>query len=349
MKKIEIKIILIGLILLSSCGKSNKDDSGSYVSNVNSEDISHLNTTIDSEDAISNYLPSIIKTEKQLSQYITNSEDSFDELSLKMFTIIDVAAEFKKEKEDIHTTDNSDPSSVGKGALKVGKMFVKGVWSGGKVLMSSGFLFSYKKEYLDFKKTYNETKMDSLKHVMHYMAIKNLFDDQYNAKQTELISSRKSVWNSNHLPDNIKNKVNFEESLALYKKLKLESNRVIKVLLYNKMKGVDCSQQINNQTQDLISFWNSEQMLYENDFKLLNTYFELLSDLKLDIVQKKIAIESSKADFNEQIISDLNNFIAVYNKEVIQNINDIIIYDRIPVAEKEIKKKIKEGSDIYFE
>jgi hypothetical protein len=115
------------------------------------------------------------------------------------------------------------------------------------------------------------------------------------------------------------------------------------------MKGVDCSQQINNQTQDLISFWNSEQMLYENDFKLLNTYFELLSDLKLDIVQKKIAIESSKADFNEQIISDLNNFIAVYNKEVIQNINDIIIYDRIPVAEKEIKKKIKEGSDIYFE
>ena len=53
MKKIEIKIILIGLILLSSCGKSNKDDSGSYVSNVNSEDISHLNTTIDSEDAIS--------------------------------------------------------------------------------------------------------------------------------------------------------------------------------------------------------------------------------------------------------------------------------------------------------
>ena len=47
MKKIEVKIILFGLIVLSSCGQSNKDDSGSYVSNVNSEEISHLNITID--------------------------------------------------------------------------------------------------------------------------------------------------------------------------------------------------------------------------------------------------------------------------------------------------------------
>jgi hypothetical protein len=238
---------------------------------------------------------------------------------------------------------------VGKGAFSLGKSIVKGIWSGGRTLMSSGFLFDYKKDYNKLKATYSKTKLNSLRNVMNYMSIRNIFEDQYNSKQSKLIASGKSVWSINLLPEHASNKVDLEESLDLYKKLKLESNRVIKVLLYNKMKGINCSKQINNQAKDLVSFWNSKQESYNNDVDLFEDYFEVLSDLKANILQRKKDIKASKESYNEKIVSDLNNFVAIYNVAILQNINDLNIYERIPAAEIEIKKNIKKGSDIYFE
>jgi hypothetical protein len=313
------------------------------------EDINYLNRNIVDDDDISRFLPLNINNEEELKNYITNSENSFDKLSLKMFYLLDVSADFKKDKKEIHKIDNSDASSVGKGAFSLGKSIVKGIWSGGRTLMSSGFLFDYKKDYNKLKATYSKTKLNSLRNVMNYMSIRNIFEDQYNSKQSKLIASGKSVWSINLLPEHASNKVDLEESLDLYKKLKLESNRVIKVLLYNKMKGINCSKQINNQAKDLVSFWNSKQESYNNDVDLFEDYFEVLSDLKANILQRKKDIKASKESYNEKIVSDLNNFVAIYNVAILQNINDLNIYERIPAAEIEIKKNIKKGSDIYFE
>ena len=115
------------------------------------------------------------------------------------------------------------------------------------------------------------------------------------------------------------------------------------------MKGINCSKQINNQAKDLVSFWNSKQESYNNDVDLFEDYFEVLSDLKANILQRKKDIKASKESYNEKIVSDLNNFVAIYNVAILQNINDLNIYERIPAAEIEIKKNIKKGSDIYFE
>lgn len=313
------------------------------------EDINYLNKNIVDDDDISRFLPLKINNDVELKKYITNSENSFNKLSLKMFNLLDVSADFKKDKKEIHKIDNSDASSVGKGAFSLGKSIVKGIWSGGRTLMSSGFLFDYKKDYNKLKATYSKTKLNSLRYVMNYMSIRNIFEDQYNSKQSKLIASGKSVWSINLLPEHVSNKVDLQESLDLYKKLKLESNRVIKVLLYNKMKGINCSKQINNQTKDLVSFWNSKQESYNNDVDLFEDYFEVLSDLKANILQRKKDIKASKESYNEKIVSDLNNFVAIYNVAILQNINDLNIYERIPAAEIEIKKNIKKGSDIYFE
>ncbi len=313
------------------------------------EDINYLNKNIVDDDDISRFLPLKINNDVELKKYITNSENSFNKLSLKMFNLLDVSADFKKDKKEIHKIDNSDASSVSKGAFSLGKSIVKGIWSGGRTLMSSGFLFDYKKDYNKLKTTYSKTKLTSLIYVMNYMSVRNIFEDQYNSKQSKLIGSGKSVWSINLLPEQVSNKVDLEESLDLYKKLKLESNRVIKVLLYNKMKGINCSKQINNQVRDLVSFWNSKQESYDNDGDLFEDYFESLSDLKANILQRKKDIKASKESYNEKIISDLNNFVAIYNVAILQNINDLNIYVRIPSAEIEIKKNIKKGSDIYFE
>jgi hypothetical protein len=313
------------------------------------EDINYLNRNIVDDDDISRFLPLKINNDVELKKYITNSENSFNKLSLKMFNLLDVSADFKKDKKEIHKIDNSDASSVSKGAFSLGKSIVKGIWSGGRTLMSSGFLFDYKKDYNKLKATYSKTKLTSLIYVMNYMSVRNIFEDQYNSKQSKLIASGKSVWSINLLPKQVSNKVDLEESLDLYKKLKLESNRVVKVLLYNKMKGINCSKQINNQVKDLVSFWNSKQKSYDNDVDLFEDYFEALSDLKANILQRKKDIKASKESYNEKIISDLNNFVAIYNVAILQNINDLNIYVRIPAAEIEIKKNIKKGSDIYFE
>lgn len=349
MKRRLLKVTLFGLIVFSSCGKLYKNDSAEYASTLNTEEISSLNKNIDNDEDIIKFIPSSLKDDEELIQYITKSEDSFDKFYLKAFDVLDTAAEFKKSKDDIKKIDNSDASSVGKGALNVGKMIAKGVWSGGKLLMSSSFLFDYKKDYNKLNERYSERKKDSLKYVMKYIAIRNFFYDQFNSRESELIESGDSVWSINLLPDDIEKKVNFEESLELYKKLKLESNQVIKVLIFNKMKGIDCSPQINNQTEELISFWNSDQETYKNDFNLFEDYFEILSDLKTNISQTEKYINKNKDGFNEKIISDINNFIVIYNAAIIQNINDLNIYERIPSAESEIKKKIREGSDVYFE
>lgn len=349
MKKNLISISFLVFMFLSSCAKFHENVGVEYTSNINSEEIDNLNNQIIIDEKINEFLPMNLKNDKELCNYLISSDESFDELNLKMFKLLDVAAEFKKNKDDIHKIDNSDASSVGKGALSLGKMFAKGVWSGGKVLLSSSALFDYKTDYFKFKKTYNEAKLDSLKYVMNSIAIINLFEDEFNLKQTELIQKGKSVWSINLIPDDYKSKVNFEETLALYKKLKLESYKVVKILVFNKMNGLDCSGQLDSQVEDLKSFWNSPQEVYKNDFTLLDDYFDLLSDLKSNVLQIKIDIEKSKNDFNDQILFILNEQLEIYNEEIIQNIDELNIYQKIPQIEIKLKYKIKNGSDIYFE
>ncbi|MDI1315755.1 hypothetical protein [Flavobacterium sp.] len=348
MKSTPVLALLLFVIFLSSCGKVTNNDELNYVANIKSEEISVLNKIIINEK-ITEFIPTNLKDDQALCNYLISSDVSFGELNLKMFKLLDDVAAFKKEEDEVHKTDNSNPLSVGKGALNLGKMLAKGVWSGGRTLMSSGFLFDYKEDYNKFKETYNKSKLDSLKYVMHYISIKNMFEDEFNLKQTELIKTGNSVWSINLLPENITAKVNFEESLALYKKLKTESNRIIKVLLFNKMIKNDYTEQLDIQVKDLKYFWNSDQEIYENNFTLFEHYFKLLSDLKSKILQLKKDIEKSKNHFNDEILSNLNRQLEIYNKEVIQNINDLNINERIPSTEREINKKIKENSVIYFE
>jgi hypothetical protein len=336
-------------MFLLSCAKFYKNDANEYVSNMNSEEINKLNKQIIIDEKIAEFLPKNLKSDEELSDYLINSDEAFDELHLKGFKLLDITAEFKEDKDNIHKIDNSNPLSVGKGALNLGKTLAKGVWSGGKLLISSGALFDYKTDYYKFKKTYNNTKLDSLRYVMNSVAIINLFEDEFNLKQTELIQKGKSVWSINLLPEDIKSKVNFEETLTLYKKLKLESNQVVKILVFNKMNGLDCSEQLNIQAEDLKSFWNSGQEVYKNDFALFENYFESLSDLKSNILQIKIDLEKSKNDFNNRILSDLNEQLEIYNDEIIQNIVDLNVYQKIPSTEIKLKNRIREGSEIYFE
>jgi len=349
MRKPLIKITFLVSIILTSCAKFYKNGTEEYSSNMNSEEINNLNKQIVIDEKIAEFLPVNIKSDEELSNYLISSDESFDELNLKIFKLLDVSAEFKKNKADINEIDNTDALSVCKGALSLGKIIYKGIWSGSKVLISSSALFDYKTHYLKLKKTLNENKLDSLKYVMNSIAIINLFEDEFNLKQTELIQKGKSVWSINLLPNDFKSKVNFEETLTLYKKLKLESNKVVKILILNKMNGLDCSIQLDSQVEDLKSFWNSPQEVYKNDFTLLDNYFELLSDLKSNILQMKIEIEKSKNDFNNQILYELNVQLEIYNEEIIQNIDGLNIYQKIPGIQTKLKHNIKKGSDVYFE
>lgn len=349
MIKTFVSISFLVLMLLSSCVKFHDNGAKEYTSSMNSTEIENLNEQIVLDEKINEFIPMYLKDDKELSNYIISSAESFDELNLKMFRLLDVAAAFKKEKEDIQKIDNSDALSVGNGALSLGKMLAKGVWSGGKALLSSSTLIDYKTDYLKFKKLYNETKVDSLKYVLNSIAIINLFEDEFNQKQTELIQKGKSVWSINLLPDAIQSKVNFEEAFTKYKKLKLESNKIVKILVFNKMNGLDCSAQLDSQVEDLKNFWSSEQEIYKNDVNLLEDYFDLLSDLKSNILQIRIAIDQSKNEFNDQILLHLNEQLEIYDEEVIQNITELNVYQRIPDIERRLKHKIKNGSDIYFE
>lgn len=349
MKKTLINISFLLFMFLSSCAKFYKNGANEYISNINSEEINKLNKQIIIDEKIAEFLPINVKSDEELSNYLISADEAFDELHLKMFKLLDITAAFKEDKDNIHKIDNSNALSVGKGALNLGNTLAKGVWSGGKLLISSGALFDYKTDYFKFKKTYNDTKLDSLRYVMNSFAIINLFEDEFNLQQTVLIQKGKSVWSINLLPEDIKSKVNFEETLTLYKKLKLESNQVVKILVFNKMNGFDCSEQLNIQVEDLKSFWNSGQEVYKNDFALFENYFESLSDLKSNILQIKIDLEKSKNDFNNGILLNLDEQLEIYNNEIIQNIVDLNIYQKIPYTEIKLKNKIKKGSDIYFE
>ena len=349
MKKTLISISFLLFMFLLSCAKFYKNGANEYISNMNSEEINKLNKQIIIDEKIAEFLPTNLKSDEELSNYLISSDEAFDELHLKMFKLLDITAAFKEDKDNIHKIDNSNALSVGKGALNLGKTLAKGVWSGGKVLISSGALFDYKTDYFKFKKTYNATKLDSLRYAMKSIAIINLFEDEFNQQQTELIQKGKSVWSINLLPDDIKSKVNFEETLTLYKKLKLESNQVVKILVFNKMNGLDCSEQLHIQVEDLKSFWNSGQEVYKNDFALFENYFESLSDLKSNILQIKIDLEKAQNDFNNLILSNLNEQLEIYNDEIIQNIVDLNVYQKIPSTEIKLKNRIQEGSEIYFE
>jgi hypothetical protein len=184
---------------------------------------------------------------------------------------------------------------------------------------------------------------------MNSVAIINLLEDEYNLKQTELIQKGESVWSINLLPEDIKSKVNFEDTFIQYKKLKLESNQVVKILIFNKMAGLNCSEQLDFQVEDLKSFWNSDQEVYKNDFALFENYFEILSDLKSNIFQLKLEIDKSKNDFNNDILLNLNKQLEIYNDEIIQNIDDLNVYQKIPSTELKLKYKRQKGSEIYFE
>ncbi len=349
MKKTLISISFLLFMFLLSCAKFYKNDANEYVSNMNSEEINKLNKQIIIAKKIAEFLPINLKSDEELSNYLISSDEAFDELHIKMFKLLDITAEFKEDKDNIHKIDNSDALSVGKGALNLGKTLAKGVWSGGKLLISSGALFDYKTDYYKFKETYNDTKLDSLRYVMNSIAIINLFEDEFNLKQTELIQKGKSVWSINLLPEDIKSKVNFEDTFTQYKRLKLESNQIVKILIFNKMAGLNCSEQLDFQVEDLKSFWNSEQEVYKNDFALFENYFDILSDLKSNIFQLKLEIDKSENDFNNRILLNLNKQLEIYNDEIIQNIDDLNVYQKVPSAELKVKYKIQKGSEIYFE
>jgi hypothetical protein len=63
----------------------------------------------------------------------------------------------------------------------------------------------------------------------------------------------------------------------------------------------------------------------------------------------KLDIEKSKNDFNNSILLNLNEQLEIYNNEIIRNIDDLNVYQKIPATEIKLKNKIKKGSDIYFE
>ena len=70
---------------------------------------------------------------------------------------------------------------------------------------------------------------------------------------------------------------------------------------------------------------------------------------KSNIFQLKLEIDKSKNDFNNDILLNLNKQLEIYNDEIIQNIDDLNVYQKIPSTELKLKYKRQKGSEIYFE
>ena len=278
-----------------------------------------------------------------------NDISAFSTTGDKMCNFLDNTSEFVNDSITADQIDNKNALSVANGSYKILKSFAKGAWNGAGLIVSvSGVAFDYKSNYEEYKKTYSASKMDSLKYVLKFISINNVFLDEYSRYETERIKKFKSIRSTAKIPTNIIDDSGLNENLEAFKNLLIESNKVVRLLILNKIKRNECSD-IESELNNMTNFIKSDDSEYESSLNILKDYAKLLNKLKSELSTTKIYLKQNETNFSNEIISNLTQIINEYDVEINMNISNLNIYNRIEDANNRIANEIKKGGDIYFE
>ena len=136
--------------------------------------------------------------------------------------------------------------------------------------------------------------------------------------------------------------------MEAFKNLLIESNKVVRLLILNKIKRNECSD-IESELNNMTNFIKSDDSEYESSLNILKDYAKLLNKLKSELSTTKIYLKQNETNFSNEIISNLTQIINEYDVEINMNISNLNIYNRIEDANNRIANEIKKGGDIYFE
>ena len=345
--KIKNQIILTSIILLLStliigCDNAKKSE----VENV---ELNECNERLDNNKDIIDFIPTNIKSDKALTKYIEDAYESFNDTDEKMFDFLNIIAEVKNDSIVIEKMDNKNALSVIKGGGKVLKTFGKGAIAGTSLLFSaSGFAFDYKEKFDEFKKTYSQNKIDSLRKVINCISVINKSFDNYLNYETNKIKTFTSFRSTGLIPSNIIEESEMIETFEAYDKLYKESRKVVKVLLFNKMKNIYC-ENVSLEIDQLLKFYESNNLEYSYSLDIFKEYATLINEVKSNIDKTKKYIKNHENDFNEEITNELKRIINEYDEIIIMNISNLNIYNSLEDIQNEIQIEIKKGSNIYFE
>jgi hypothetical protein len=345
--KIKNQIILTSIILFLStliigCDNAKK----SKVENV---ELNECNERLDNNKDIIDFIPTNIKSDKALNKYIEDAYESFNDSEEKMFDFLNIIAEVKNDSIVIEKMDNKNALSVIKGGGKVLKTFGKGAIAGTSLLFSaSGFAFDYKEKFDEFKKTYSQNKIDSLRKVINCISVINKSFDNYLNYETNKIKTFTSFRSTGLIPSNIIEESEMIETFEAYDKLYKESRKVVKVLLFNKMKNIYC-ENVSLEIDQLLKFYESNNLEYAYSLDIFKEYATLINEVKSNIYKTKKYIKNHENDFNEEITNELKRIINEFDEIIIMNISNLNIYNSLEDIQNEIQIEIKKGSNIYFE
>jgi hypothetical protein len=347
-KKPTIAFIAM-LIMFSQTGCNENKKQSNANEKQNKETIAKCNDLLNSSVNIIDYVPKNIESDPVLSKYVKGAFEAFSATGDKMCNFLDNTAEFVNDSITADQIDNKNALSAAKGSYKILKSFAKGAWNGAGLLISaSGVAFDYKSNYEEYKRTYSASKMDSLRSVLKFISINNVFLDEYSRYETERIKKFKSIRSTAKIPANIIDDSGLNENLEAFKNLLIESNKVVRLLILNKIKGNECSD-IESEINNMTNFIKSDDSEYESSLNILKDYAKLLSKLKSKFSTTKLYLKQNETNFSNEIISDLTQIINEYDVEINMNISNLNIYNRFEGANNRIASEIKKGSSIYFE
>lgn len=332
-----VSIVFFTLISFVGCESKNND-------------FKECNTSLNLSENILDYVPDNIKSDVTLSNYLKRSFDSFRKIHDDLVDFISNYAEINNILDvDIAKTDDNDPVALVKGALKIFGSATKGAWKGGKLMISSADILDYKSNYYEYKKTYSKTMIDSLKHVIDFISINNQMIGAVAEAETKRIDNSSSIRSTPQLSKNIIKESGLEENLKLFENLSKESNKIIRILLLNKMNGIECSK-VEDETIEMLNFMQSDNRKYNNHLDVFNDYSKLMNKIKLKMDITKSYIKKNENIFHDQIVNELNRIAKQYEEEINMNISSLNVYKRIEPVQKEIQVIIKKrgGKDFYL-
>ena len=326
MKRLSLKFIikysvfLVWASSLLSCSKSTE--------NKNIE-INPLDTSININYDIENFMPQKILNHDDILNYEKQFIEIGDEFYSKLYNNLYEIAELELNVSNSEKTKNNKTNTLElvennyntfKAIKSLSLSVLNTAWSGKDILelerKKNKILQKYSKAVLDSFQITGK----ALDKYLYYSYVKPITEEM------NKINIHNSIW---LLPDNytedLDEEFKFKLMLDKFTELHKEGNNIRKVLILNQLKKELKFELINNQTTAILNYWESNNLEFETNSKLLNNFTELLHELKLNLNSCKLLLEKNKEDWNQDLTNDIDKLISNYELAITNEILNLEI------------------------
>lgn len=294
---------------------------------------------------ILDYVPSLIKNEEELSTFVSNSLYVWYSLHYKMDD------NYKNFRWSYglgnNYQDNQIYEKINKEHAAMEKVFSTKIFHDHMLFTFTGPL-DIKNEYYSYKKTYSKEYNDSLSHVFHYINLFAIREYLFIKLEHRRINNSTSIRTKIDIPENIYNDTNFVNCLHNFEDLNRESNIIAALLFLNRINGVKC-ENLADDVNKLKEYFNGKSIEHSTRSGLFENFTKKLRNLKKSLNHSKFYFDRNSNKLSDHYKLLIANKIEMYNICTNELISSLDIYNKMPIYEKELTKRIKEGSEVFFE